>query len=458
MALQLPDLAQKKFDDIINDLVSSAPKYAENWDNINPSDPAMTLLELMSFVGESTLYRINNISNESYLQFLRLVTGYKGIEKVQGALADAASTGDTFSADEAHIKILKFQLEIEQKSLDQTLSADDIPLIKKEILEFTSSRFRAVTRSDFEELALEATADAPPGTLEKVSRAIVVESSEKRGKVMIYVVADLAFRYQEYEPLTGNMIVQLNGDAQLDPAAGTLSVDLGGKELVARMPEGFVFNTPEDLVFEPFGKLLVNPETNILTGVSDKNNYVDPVTRQKIAGSFGEILSTGFSWESLALYKRDASLSDLPHYDILTPLVDLPPLISSVTRYIRSRKLMATPFEVKPALYTSFRIDVKVVFSSTPKGERGTAAIAKELQRFFDPVSGGEEKRGWPWQRPVSIYEISQIIENIPDVHHVDSIALQDDSGQRYNQLPVKGLVRLEELSIEALRIEGGLS
>lgn len=181
MAIQLPNLDTKTYEDISEEMVASIPKYTDKWTNHNPSDPGITIIELLSWIAETTLYRMNRIPSGSYVNFLRLVAGASGIEEVERLLKDPHQ-------DKYQKKILEFLKEIEEGH-EKT-----IPEIKTEALMFLKSRYRAVTEDDFYQLTIEA-ADL----LGVKVRRVIVEKAQYENKVEILLVPD---KWKQYEALT----------------------------------------------------------------------------------------------------------------------------------------------------------------------------------------------------------------------------------------------------------------
>ncbi len=180
MAIQLPNLDTKTYEEISEEMVASIPKYTDKWTNHNPSDPGITILEMLSWIAETTLYRMNGIPNESYVNFLRLVAGASGTDEVERLLKDPYQ-------DKYHIKLLDFLNEIEEGH-DKT-----IPQIKTEALMFLKSRYRAVTEDDFRRLAIEAT-----DLFGVKVRRVIVEKALDEDKVVIVLVPD---KWKQYEEL-----------------------------------------------------------------------------------------------------------------------------------------------------------------------------------------------------------------------------------------------------------------
>lgn len=113
MGLPIPNLDDRTFEELLNEARALIPVYHKEWTNHNPSDPGITLLELFAWLSEMTIYRINQIPEENYQAFLKLL----GIELREGeSLASGIRRG----------------------------------------LESLTRRYRAITSEDYECLALEA--------------------------------------------------------------------------------------------------------------------------------------------------------------------------------------------------------------------------------------------------------------------------------------------------------------
>jgi hypothetical protein len=75
MSMTLPNLDDIAWEQLNEEARSLIPAYAPAWTNFNPSDPGITLLELMAHFSELLLYRANRISDEQTVNFLRLLNG-----------------------------------------------------------------------------------------------------------------------------------------------------------------------------------------------------------------------------------------------------------------------------------------------------------------------------------------------------------------------------------------------
>ena len=75
MPLQLPNLDDRRYADLVEEARSLIPTFAPEWTNHNPSDPGITLIELFAFLSEMLIYRLNRVTARNVLSFLKLLNG-----------------------------------------------------------------------------------------------------------------------------------------------------------------------------------------------------------------------------------------------------------------------------------------------------------------------------------------------------------------------------------------------
>ncbi|HEY7547001.1 MAG TPA: hypothetical protein VID27_19065 [Blastocatellia bacterium] len=75
MPLQLPNLDDRRYADLVEEARALIPTYAPEWTNHNPSDPGITIVELFAFLAEMLIYRLNRITSKNVLSFLKLLNG-----------------------------------------------------------------------------------------------------------------------------------------------------------------------------------------------------------------------------------------------------------------------------------------------------------------------------------------------------------------------------------------------
>ncbi|MGK7925563.1 MAG: baseplate protein J [Spirulina sp.] len=117
MTLPLPNLDDRSYADLVEEAISRIPVEYPEWTDHNPSDTGIILIELLAWLTEMTLYRVNQIPDKNYEAFLSLL-------KVE----HESSSGEA------------------QKSLPSQI---------QDTLSRLRDRYRAVTPEDYEKLVLE---------------------------------------------------------------------------------------------------------------------------------------------------------------------------------------------------------------------------------------------------------------------------------------------------------------
>jgi len=75
MPLSVPNLDDRNFTDLVAEARSMVTRHAPQWTNHNPSDPGITLIELLAYVSEILIYRLNRVTRDTKLKFLQLLLG-----------------------------------------------------------------------------------------------------------------------------------------------------------------------------------------------------------------------------------------------------------------------------------------------------------------------------------------------------------------------------------------------
>jgi predicted phage baseplate assembly protein len=79
----VPDLDDRRFQDIVDEAKRLIPRYCPEWTNHNLSDPGVALIELFAWMSEMILFRLNQVPDRFYTKFLELV----GIEPFPPSVA-----------------------------------------------------------------------------------------------------------------------------------------------------------------------------------------------------------------------------------------------------------------------------------------------------------------------------------------------------------------------------------
>lgn len=92
MALISPILDDRSYEQLRDELLQRIPVYTSEWTDYNETDPGRALLELFAYLGESVLYRFNQIPDTTKIEFLRLL-GVQPRPPLPAAALLAATTG-----------------------------------------------------------------------------------------------------------------------------------------------------------------------------------------------------------------------------------------------------------------------------------------------------------------------------------------------------------------------------
>src|SRR5829696_7881240 len=73
MPLPLPNLDSRRWADLVEEARALIPRYAPAWTDHNVHDPGITLMELLAWLVEMDVYRLNRVPEAHRRKFLALV-------------------------------------------------------------------------------------------------------------------------------------------------------------------------------------------------------------------------------------------------------------------------------------------------------------------------------------------------------------------------------------------------
>jgi hypothetical protein len=144
MPLKIPNLDDRTYAELLEEAVGMLPRHAPSWTNHNPSDPGITLIELLAYFTELFIYRLNRVTKETKIRFLQLLCGPQLDADARERFGQAPS-----------------------EEVDAALRLAVLNLRRRE---------RAVTREDYEFLAMAAAAHNPDETKVLRARAFVKQN------------------------------------------------------------------------------------------------------------------------------------------------------------------------------------------------------------------------------------------------------------------------------------------
>jgi|GEM_PF-1515315 len=378
--IELYNLDSKGFEALRKDMVEAIPHHTKDWTNFNPSDPGITLIELLCFVADTLLYRTNRIPDASYLNRLRLVAGAteNEIDERLAQLTDSAQkiiypvfdkTQYILYIDEPFITYLQYLKDLEKNDSQTVLE------MQQAMLKFWQLPFRTITADDFNQLAIRMTAGV--------------------------------------KTIKGN-----TGNSQ-----GTIP------------PPAQIVRTSID---------------------SDQNK----ITVVLISGiSFVYVKDSKDIKKNTTVYWRITD-DDKQNSEQLSKLVD------TYTQYTTPRLLTGTIFFAQAPIFTSTYLEVDLQKQTFAETNELIIQTEKALTRFLDPIHGGIQGDGWPYNQPVTPELIQHLVQSLPGVKRTRNVCvnqamslgkratigldtyLGNDPNHAISDREFKGLPRLEQLII----------
>lgn len=244
MAVPVPNLDNRTFEQLLKEAMRSIPHYALKWTNHNPADPGITLIELFAWLAEIISYRVNLVTEEHLLKYLKLL----GI-RPQGS--QSAITDLSFEAENDRV--------------------DDIVLGKGTV-------FLAEKNGERIEFELLEDIDVVPIQLKRIiANEIPVDSNMVSPQKIQKSRRDLNFSpaisSQVYPALIAEVLDMPVKASNYVQATGSrnLEKDLGKKTIVYGSFERSHENTNKDLFFAPFG-LDTRKNSKLYLGFDNCNN------------------------------------------------------------------------------------------------------------------------------------------------------------------------------------------
>jgi hypothetical protein len=170
MPLTLPELDDRRYDDLVEEARSLMVALAPALTNHNPSDPVVTIAELFAYLTDALLFRLNCVTDANRRAFLRLLNGPEW-----QAPADRAGL-------DAEVRRTVLQL----RSVQRAVTASDYELLAREVAEAGNiARVRCVPGFDLSLADAKARTKPSPGTVS----VIVVPKAGKAIDPLLAAVA-----------------------------------------------------------------------------------------------------------------------------------------------------------------------------------------------------------------------------------------------------------------------------
>jgi hypothetical protein len=121
------------------------------------------------------------------------------------------------------------------------------------------------------------------------------------------------------------------------------------------------------------------------------------------------------------------------------------PLTDRLKDFLEPRRLLTTRLDVIGPRLKEMAAQVVVVQESQGNAVQIARAVDQALRKYLDISKGYDDGRGWPLGRPVRRSQLFRLLEAVPGVDYVLSLALtpansDGDVALAVDELPVWGL------------------
>ena len=469
MPIPLPNLDNRTFENLVDEMRALIPRYAPDWTDHNLSDPGMTLIDLFAWLAEAMIYRLNRIPQGSEARFLELLgAGFRSARPATATLVVTASElaapltivrgtpliARTDRPGDATVFEATQALQLSPQTPGGTLSVRQTQPISTEVLGISSGepyQFFAVLRPhmafdpqavehlplqvtvageqwQYQENLLESSTTARHFTLEPRLSAI------RFGDGLLGRIppagAEILISYLSTQGFAGNITAAT--EMIFDHKSSKLSV-----EIQAALQAGTNFS------------MVTQAETTDgrdPTSLSEARLEALDILKQRwraITAADFELLAKNIPTYSIARAKcvaeRDLTAGDpdtarTGHVSIIvvpdtteeqpTPPADC---LAAIADLLDERRLITCRHHVLGPQYTAVRISADIVRNPQIGADSVRANINKKLVDFFHPLTGGppeSNQKGWPFGRDVYISEVYHILEDTEGVDYVNAVDL----------------------------------
>ncbi len=473
MSLPKENLDNKAFSDFLKEAISRIPVYAPEWTDHNVHDPGITFIELFAWLTEMQIYRLNRISDRSYRKFLKLM----GIPKLKSA--NAAKVDVTFSL---LLDVMKVEVPAGTiVAATDPETGEDILFETEQDLNVVSTELNSVTavhaiqRKNSNECTFSSS--GLPDFHIDIKFAPVVDKT-----LTVNIKDDIWIEVEDFDAskpgdkhytvdLISGRVTFGNGINGKIPPTGvdniTVSYRSGG---------GIRGNVKAGTITRVLSESLIGIVT--VTNAKAASGGTDAETleeaKQRARNELKEVTRavTSSDYEQLALKTPKvwvARAKALPRYH---PSQDreVPGIISvvvvqtsspvnpnpipsqdflrAVYRHLEEYRLLTTELFVLAPEYVNISVEATVIVKPKSLRDKVKTDVEEKLEEFFDPVSGGLDRKGWPFGRHVYISEIYEVIDGVEGVDYVipDSVILKENGNvQKFEiDVPSKDLVYLD--------------
>ncbi len=130
-----------------------------------------------------------------------------------------------------------------------------------------------------------------------------------------------------------------------------------------------------------------------------------------------------------------------------------PEVMRDVRRSLDERRLLTTELQISAPQYLWVRAEARLI----PRPEASAEGLRREaltrLYRFLNPIIGGTEGTGWPFERDLYVAEVQAMLQQLPGLAYVEQVRLfvgaeSDQPVDKVVRLPPNGMIASGEHTV----------
>ena len=98
--------------------------------------------------------------------------------------------------------------------------------------------------------------------------------------------------------------------------------------------------------------------------------------------------------------------------------------LEAIGERLESCRIIGSTIHVKRPTYQGVTVVARVRSTARADADRVRDDAVAALHRYFDPLVGGSDGRGWPWGRPAQAGDAFGVLQQIPGVDVVEDVRL----------------------------------
>lgn len=111
----------------------------------------------------------------------------------------------------------------------------------------------------------------------------------------------------------------------------------------------------------------------------------------------------------------------LPEDELRRPATEL---LQRIVVHLDARRLVGTRLLVAPPEYHGVTVVARLSARAPDQVDDARRAAVRALYDYLSPLTGGPERTGWPFGRPVQAFEVSAVLAGVPGIATVEEVML----------------------------------